>query len=93
MVNGDYDNRDNPDAEAFDSVTGLATTGGPSGAGITGKTIAGPDLTDDVVGNPIDADYMADQRTNVPGDETDTATGFAGEGGANPDADLPPRAR
>lgn len=98
---GRVNNRDekgNDDADMFGDVTGLAMTGGPSGVGITGKTIAGPDLQDDVVGNPLNADYTADRRTNVtgndPGDnETDTTGGFAGEGGANPDAGLPPRAR
>ena len=29
----------------------------------------------------------------APGGETDTAEGFAGEGGANPDANLPPEQR
>lgn len=93
MVNSDDDRGENFDADAFDSIAGLATTGGPSGAGITGKTIAGPDLTDDVAGTPADDDYTADRRFNVAGDETDNATGSAGEGAANPAADVPPRAR
>ena len=32
-------------------------------------------------------------RSPLPGGETDTSDGFAGEGGANPDANLPPEQR
>jgi len=32
-------------------------------------------------------------RSPLPGGETDTSDGFAGEGGANPDSTLPPEQR
>jgi hypothetical protein len=82
--------------ELDDSVLGAFMGGGSSGPvaiGINSDVLSDADTVEDVEGDPLNADYSPERTTPVPGDETDTAEGFAGEGGANPDADLPPRLR
>ncbi len=52
------------DSYAFDSAPGLATTSGPGGPGITGTTVAGPDITSDIVGNLPEVDDTGEEPDN-----------------------------